>query len=187
MGEAAETRWALRCGVLGALVLLCSVACGKALHDTANEGDESGNSPDSGGGGGSGITAGHAGSGAGSIPLPNATEEEQRSLAPLFIDSAEIDGADVPQLIEMGARIGIARGYAMCRCAQPGLDLGDDLMPCAIGESGQLAFTRSPPQIPGQRLDADLARCVQEESLLRPWFADDSIKRMAAPGWTSAP
>jgi hypothetical protein len=118
------------------------------------------------------MAAGHAGSTGGSIPLPDATEEEQRTLEPLFIDSAEIDGADVPQLIEMGARIGIARGYALCRCAQPGLDLGDDLMPCAVGESGQLAFTRSAPQVPGQRLDADLVRCMQEESLLRPWFAD---------------
>jgi hypothetical protein len=170
MGEAADTRWALRCGVLGALVLLCSVACGKASHSTADGEGGSGTLPGS--GGSTAMASGHAGSAAGRVPLPNATEEEQRALAPLYIDSAEIYGADVPRLIEIGATIGIARGYALCRCAQPGLELADDLMPCAVGESGQLAFTRSPPQSPGQRLDADLARCLHEESVLRPWLAD---------------
>src|SRR5215207_10286464 len=121
MGEAADTRRASRCGVLGALVLLCSVACGKASHNRADDDGGGGTLPSS-GGGGNGMVAGHAGSGAGGVPLPNATEEEQRVLEPLFGDPAEIDGADVAQLIEMGARIGIARGYAMCRCAA--LDLG---------------------------------------------------------------
>jgi hypothetical protein len=102
--------------------------------------------------------------------LPNATEEEQAILEPLFTDPAEIDGADVAQLIEMGADIGIARGYAMCRCATPDPQL--DLMACAVAEVGQLAFTRSSARRPEPRLNQDFARCLQEESVERPWFAD---------------
>jgi hypothetical protein len=170
-----------QCGVLGVLVLVGLVACGKASRNES-DGDAGGGSSTAGSGGGSGgMFAGGAGGSAGMIggssgsgggvPLPNATEEEQAILEPLFIDSATIDGADMPQLIEMGADIGIARGYAMCRCAKPDFQ-PPNLMACAVEEAGGLRFTRSLIRAPKPLLNQDLARCLQEKSLELPWFAD---------------
>jgi hypothetical protein len=170
-----------QCGVLGVLVLVGSVACGKASHgevdaEAGGRSSMSGSGGDSAGmfaggssSGSAGMFTGSSGSG-GTVPLPNATEEEQAILEPLFIDSAKIDGANVEQLIEMGADIGIARGYAMCRCASPGQQQ-PDLVGCAIAEAGQLVFTRSPPRAPKPLLNQDLARCLQEKSAELPWFA----------------
>jgi hypothetical protein len=166
-----------RCSAFGLLVLVCSVACGKASHETESDtgggsstGGSGGGSAGSSGGGSAGMFAGSSGSG-GSVPLPNATEEEQAILEPLFTDSAVIDGADMQQLIEMGAAIGLARGYAMCRCSSPGRPFSDPKA-CAVDEVGQLVFTRSPPQAPEPLLNQDLARCLHEKSVELPWFAD---------------
>lgn len=179
MREAAEACWRSQCSVLGALLLLCSAACGGSTQGSSQgrggsgQGASGGTLPGgSGGVGGTGTVAGQAGNGAVSAALPNATEEEQTFLEPLFIDSAEIDGADVEQLIEMGASIGLARGYAMCRCSGVFTE-HDDITLCAREEAGSLrTFTWWPSQAPEPRLNQDLARCLQEESVERPWLAD---------------
>jgi hypothetical protein len=103
--------------------------------------------------------------------LPNATEDELAILEPLFAPPAEIEAAEVAQLIEMGANIGFARGYAMCRCSGVFTE-PTDIMGCAGAETGLLAFTRSRPGATVRRLDQDLARCLREESLEKPWLAD---------------
>jgi hypothetical protein len=182
MGQAARDGSVPWCSVVGLLVLVGAAACGKASHGES-DGEAAGASSTGGSGGSSagmfsgssgsgsaGMFAGSSGSG-GSVPLPNATEEEQAILEPLFIDSAKIDGANMQQLIEMGADIGIARGYALCRCAAPGQPL-PNLMACAVAEVGGLGFTRSPPRAPKPLLNQDLARCLQEKSVQLPWFAD---------------
>jgi hypothetical protein len=175
MREPAEACWRSHCSVLGALLLLCSVACGGSTqaNPEGHSGQGAGGAtlPGGSGGGGSGTVAGQAGTGAVSAALPDASEEEQTFLEPLFIDSAEIDGADVEQLIEMGARIGLARGYAMCRCS--GVFTEDHYIRlCARDEAGALNFTWWPHPASEPRLNQDLARCLQEESVEQPWLAD---------------
>ena len=183
MRELARYGSVSHCSVLGLLVLVGSVACGKASHGESDSDTAGASSTGGSGGGSAGVFSGSSGSGSagmfagssgsgGGIPLPNGTEEEQAILEPLFTDSATIDGADVQQLIEMGAAIGIARGYAMCRCASPVFFQQPDLMACAVAEVGQLDFTLSPPQAPKPLLNRDLARCLQEKSVELTGFAD---------------
>jgi hypothetical protein len=117
------------------------------------------------------MVAGQAGNGAVSAALPNATEDELAILAPLFIDPAEIEAAEMAQLIETGASIGLARGYAMCRCIGQFTEPGD-IRSCAGGETGQLDFTRTRPGATVPLLDQDFARCMREESQEKPWLAD---------------
>jgi hypothetical protein len=104
-----------------------------------------------------------------SAALPSATEDELAILEPLFIPPAEIEAAEVAQLIEMGASIGFARGYAMCRCSGV---ITEDIMSCAAAETGVLGFTRTPSGATVRLLDQDLARCLQGASLEKPWLAD---------------
>lgn len=170
MSEAAQGGRPSQCSVLGALVLLCSVACGKGTHSRSEDGGSgvgvsggalAGGTGGSGTGGSGGTRPGPAGSGAVSAALPNATEHELAILEPLFIPPVEIEAADVAQLIEMGASIGLARGYAMCRCAGV-FTQADDILGCAAAETGTLAFTRSRRGAPVRLLDQDLARCLRE-------------------------
>jgi hypothetical protein len=173
------------CRVLVALVLLSSAACGKATRAPNGaeggadaQGGSAGSSSQAGGTGGiaaAGAVAGQSGSDGVSVALPNATPEDRTFLEPLFVDPAEIEQADLQQLIELGARIGVARGYAMCRCASPNLDLGEgrELLPCAREEAGGLRhLTHLSPNDEQPRLNADFAQCLRDESVDKPWLAE---------------
>lgn len=118
----------------------------------------------SGGDAGRGGTAGHraggdsgrGGSTGGTGPsVPGASEREQEILAPLATDDATLDAVSGTDLTELASDIGMARGYAMCRCFRSPMSPPDDveslLEECAREESGTryLAF-------PNQR------RCVEE-------------------------
>ena len=84
--------------------------------------------------------------------IPN--QEEAELLAPLWIDEATLLAASGPELIELVQSIGLARGYAVCRCTSSPTSLAGDIeiwMDCANKQSG--TFLVSGP---------DRARCVNE-------------------------
>ena len=99
-----------------------------------------------------GTTAGTTlGSGGGGGHIPN--EREAELLGPLWIDEATLLAASGPELVELAQSIGLARGYALCRCtmspAEPPADI-EALMRCAEFES--LGIVAGP----------DRARCINE-------------------------
>ena len=119
--------------------------------------------------------AGQAGTGGtGAAPhLSGATAAEEAILDALFLEATELDGASLEQLVELGGRIGLARGYAMCRCTfnpdQPPDSVEQLLSSCATDEAGTLrGFTWFPSAERGPRTNQDLARCLGEESLVTP-------------------
>lgn len=118
------------------------VGCGGA--STANDDSTSTSS----GGTGSG---GSLGSGGGGGLIPNEVEAEL--LAPLWIDEATLLAASGPELVELVQSIGIARGYALCRCTQSPAKPPEDieaLLSCAEFES--IGLVAGPER----------ARCINE-------------------------
>jgi hypothetical protein len=109
--------------------------------------------------------------------LSGATAEEEAILDPLFLEPAEIAQADLAGLIALGARIGLARGYAMCRCLQsesrPPDDVAGVLSSCAADEAGMLRdFSWYPSAERGPRPNEDMVRCLSDEALQRPELED---------------
>jgi len=148
-------------------------------------------------GDGSSGASGSAGSGW-TTTIPNPSDREKELLAPLGTDDATIDAATGPDLTALAEPIGLARGYAMCRCTftpnMPGDGFVED---CASAETG-LYFLSTP----------DRKRCIEEEMTREPgvteyvrcvlkWTRDDgrlwqeqcmetAMGHMGAP-WTCAP
>jgi hypothetical protein len=87
--------------------------------------------------------------------VPGETAEESALLQPLFEDDSTIESASGDALIELAKQVGLARGYALCRCAispDQAPESSTDLIACAREESGQL----------GRTLNQDTARCLSE-------------------------
>jgi hypothetical protein len=97
---------------------------------------------------------GNAGAGA-TTSVPGESERETELLAPLFTDDETIAQASGEELVELANAIGMARGYAMCRCAfspnGPPDDIDEMLRNCAAEESGV-------PSVSSE----DRARCITE-------------------------
>lgn len=108
------------------------------------------------GGSDAGVGGGAGGAG-GNEPrhVPGETEEEGLILEPLFDDST-VDGLHGDALVDFAGRVGLARGYALCRCAlsakSPPESPSELIRTCARDESGQL----------GRTLLGDGARCLSE-------------------------
>ena len=101
-------------------------------------------------GGASGGTAGKTGRGS----VPGETPDERDILEPLGTDDATIDAASGSDLVDLAQAIGIARGYAMCRCALSPEGPPEDavrVMQCAMAETGA-DFVQTPDQ----------ARCIAD-------------------------
>jgi hypothetical protein len=143
---------------------------GTAGESTSGGTGTEGGAPAAGSGGEGNATAiaGGAGSGGGGadpmVSLPNENEREQEILAPLATDDATIDTADGSELVELADAVGVARGYAMCRCARsptmPPEDIDAELE-CARAETG-LFFLMTPDQ----------ARCIEDGMAGVPGFAE---------------
>src|SRR5688500_12920437 len=108
------------------------VGCGGSTsNDTSGSGSEASTStlPTS-----SGAATGTLGGGG---PVPD--EREAELLAPLWVDEATLLAASGPELVELVQSIGLARGYALCRCTAPPAVPPEDieaLMRCAEFETG---------------------------------------------------
>jgi hypothetical protein len=120
---------------------------------------------DSSGGAGA-STGGSSGNGVGGsgTGLPPGNARERELLDPLSTDDATIDAASGRELIELAQSIGLARGYAMCRCFFSPNEVPEDLeelvQSCAVDESGTGARVDSEEEI----------ACVLEGSPELPGF-----------------
>jgi hypothetical protein len=94
--------------------------------------------------------------------IPGATDREREILAPLGADDATLEATSGDELIELARAIGLARGYAMCRCAQtpdmPPENL-EEMLGCAEAEAYVWSVIR-----PNQ------SRCVEEGRSQIPGF-----------------
>jgi hypothetical protein len=150
------------------------------------------------GDGGSSGATGSAGGGW-STTIPHPSDREKEILAPLGTDDATIDGATGSDLTALANSVGLARGYAMCRCTfTPNMPPQDGFVEdCATAETGTY-FLSTP----------DGVRCIEEEMAKEPgvveyvrcvskWTRDDGrlwqeqcVDPGAAhvgPPWTCAP
>jgi hypothetical protein len=91
-----------------------------------------------------------------------------------------IEAADFEKLLELAAKIGLARGYALCRCtANPGAppdDVDELAASCARDEAGELdgfVWYGSPADEP--RGNPDMARCLSEDTAISPWL-DEALR-----------
>jgi len=172
-----------RSSVFGLLLLaLGGAACGGGTTRGApgvggTGGGSSGGGQATGGSAGGPAPAGEAGQGeSGPEPyVPGATPEEGAILDPLFWDSARLQNATLQELVELGSKIGLARGYALCRCAitpeQPPESVAYAQASCARDEAGLLRnFTWYPSAERGPRANEDLSRCLVEERAQAPWL-----------------
>ncbi len=129
-----------------------------SLGGSASYGGALGGSASYGGGGGpSGGAAPAGGSGgfpSGGAAVPGETEEERVILEPLFEDPTS-DSLSAAELIEVSRRVGLARGYALCRCALSPESPPESVagQSCAKDESGQLG--RIAAQAAGRRCLAE--------------------------------
>jgi hypothetical protein len=112
---------------------------------------------------GVGVTAGSGGDRA-SPELPAESTREREILAPLATSDGAIDGANGDELFELARAIGLANGYALCRCglspSMPPADIEDVLRTCAsVAAVGFL-------------LDPDESRCLEDGAADVPGFFD---------------
>jgi hypothetical protein len=101
----------------------------------------------------------------GASGLPPVSPDEAAILAPLSLDDEDIQAAEGDALVEMGLALGIARGYAMCRCATTPSrppDSVDDLAGCASWEAGPFSTLVRESMLGPARADEDGLRCVKE-------------------------
>jgi hypothetical protein len=111
---------------------------------------------------GAGDGGGGAGTG-GRGSVPGETPEETDILRPLGTSDAALDAAAGQALVEIMQEIGLARGYAMCRCfysPSEAPDTLDDLAKCARAEIGFGTIARP-----------DGARCIAERAQELPEFS----------------
>jgi len=110
--------------------------------------------------------------------LPPANEREEEILAPLDLNDPEIASASGEALVEMARTVGLARGYAMCRCAVTPMQVPEDVdqlvNQCAREEAGTFRDLNALPYEPGAarpncagELSAQFSREPMLEEVLR--------------------
>jgi Low-density lipoprotein receptor domain class A len=98
--------------------------------------------------------------------FPGGTAEEEQVIAPLFSDvSAAANDWDA--LIELAGRVGVARGYAMCRCAihplSPPSSVAGAVTSCASDEAGGLrGLLRFPAPARAPVPNGDMRQCLKD-------------------------
>jgi hypothetical protein len=154
------------------------VACGGRSNENgggASGGDAPAGSSSGGAtGGGGALPAGGGGTGGvGGLPPGNAREREL--LDPLSTDDATIYEASGRGLIELAQSLGLARGYALCRCVLSPTTVPEDVeelvSSCARDESGPFGRVGSEAQM----------QCLLDGSRDSPHF--DEYTRCHARQW----
>jgi hypothetical protein len=130
---------------------------------------------------------------AGDAPVshfPGGSAEEEEIVAPLFAD-ATAAADDFEALIELAAQVGIARGYAQCRCFRspmaPPADV-TELMACARDEAGGLGGLFLFPSLDREPiLNRDLLQCLRDRGpspeLLRALRCEVEIHQKDGQAW----
>jgi hypothetical protein len=159
------------------LALLCAAACGQTSNGEPGPGLTGGSSSAEAGAGGRGgsssggaqsgsNSAGVGGEGGGPARVPGETDEEAQILEPLFQDESALDNASGEALARLAVSIGLARGYALCRCVfapgEPPASTMNLVRTCARDEAGSI----------GRAYRGDATRCLGEALAADPALED---------------
>jgi hypothetical protein len=146
-----------------------AASAGSGTKDVGEEPSEVGGSA-----GSAGASVGGSDGGGGAAPrLPGGKAEEEAIIAPLYADlGAPTD--DLDELMDLAIQVGLARGYAQCRCFRSPMaapaQVTELLAICGKDEAGGVeALLYFPPRGTKPVANLDVRRCLLEAAPTSAW------------------